>query len=160
MTTIHVTTHSRLSPEQVLAAGHDFSARRAEIFPAVSIPHFDVHELGQTTADVTEGTPVGVGINWERCDYDWSQSGSIKAVVTASNVYRPASSSWELRATPAEDGSRVEMIWVREFTRNTRGRFFGTLFRLIGKPIFTRDARRTIRNLERVAGVPTPARTP
>jgi hypothetical protein len=38
MTTIHVTTESRLSPEVVLAAGHDFSARRAEIFRAVSIP--------------------------------------------------------------------------------------------------------------------------
>ena len=85
MTTIHITTHSRLSPEQVLAAGYDFSARRTEIFHAVSIPHFEVHELGQTTADVTEGTPVGVGINWERCRYDWSQPGSVKAIVTDSN---------------------------------------------------------------------------
>jgi len=160
MSRIHVTTPSRLSPEVVLAAGHDFSARRAEVFPAVSIPHFEVHELNRSTADVTEGTPVGIGINWERCDYDWSQPGSVKAVVTDSNVYQPASSSWELRATPADNGSTVEMIWIREFTRNTRGRIFGTLFRLIGKPIFTREAKRTIRNLERVAGVPTPARTP
>jgi hypothetical protein len=160
MTTIHITTHSRLSPELVLAAGYDFSSRRAEVFPAVSIPYFEIHELGDTSADVTEGTPAGIGINWERCRYDWSQPGSVKAVVTDSNVYEPASSSWELRATPAERGSRVDMIWVREFTRNARGRFFGTLFRLIGKPIFTREARRTIRNLERVAGVPIPARTP
>jgi len=84
MRTIHVTTHSRLLPEVALAAGHDFTARRAEIFPAVSIPHCDVHELDHTTADVTEGTPVGIGINWERCDYDWSQPGSVKAVVTDS----------------------------------------------------------------------------
>jgi hypothetical protein len=160
MTTIHITTHSRLSPELVLAAGHDFSARRAEVFPAVSIPYFEVHELGDTSADVTEGTPAGIRINWERCRYDWSQPGSVKAVVTDSNVYRPASSSWELRAGPAERGSTVEMIWIREFTRNARGRIFGTLFRLIGKPIFTREARRTIRKLERVAGVATPARTP
>jgi hypothetical protein len=159
MTTIHITTHSHLPPDRVLAAGYDFSAQRAELFPAVSIPHFEVHELNQNTADVTEGTPAGIGINWERCDYDWSQLGSVKAVVTDSNVYRPASSSWELRATPAEDGSKVEMIWIREFTRNTRGRIFGTLFRLIGKPIFTREAKRTIRNIERVAGAPTPART-
>ena len=160
MRTIHVTTHSRLSPERVLAAGHDFSTQRAEIFPAVSIPHFEVHELNQSTADVTEGTPVGIGINWERCDYDWSQPGSVKAVVTDSNVYQPTKSSWELRAGPADNGSKIEMIWIREFTQNARGRIFGTLFRLIGKPIFTREAKRTIRNLERVAGVPTPARTP
>jgi len=62
MSTIHVTIQSRLSPERVLAAAYDFSARRTEIFPAVSTPHFEVHELGGTPADVTEGTPVGVGI--------------------------------------------------------------------------------------------------
>ena len=150
MTTIHITTHSRLSPERVLAAGHDFSDRRAEIFPAVSIPYLEVHQLTQTSADVTEGTPAGVGINWERCRYDWSQPGAVTAVVTDSNVYRPARSSWELRAAPAETGSKVEMIWIREFTHDARGRIFGTLFRLVGKPIFTREAKRTIRNLERV----------
>ena len=42
------------------------------------------------------------------------------------------------------------MIWIREFTHNARGRIFGILFRLVGKPIFTREAKRTIRNLERV----------
>jgi hypothetical protein len=150
MTTIHITTRSRLSPERVLAAGYDFSDRRAEIFPAVSIPHLEVHQLSQTSADVTEGTPAGVGINWERCRYDWSQPGAVKAVVTDSNVYRPASSSWELRAAPADSGSKVEMIWIREFTYSARGRIFGTLFRLVGKPIFTREAKRTIKNLERV----------
>ena len=41
------------------------------------------------------------------------------------------------------------MIWIREFTHNARGRIFGTLFKLIGKLIFTREAKRTIRNLER-----------
>jgi hypothetical protein len=150
MTTIHTTTHSRLSPERVLAAGYDFSARRAEIFPAVSTPYLKVHQLNQTSANVTEGTPAGIGINWERCRYDWSQTGSVKAVVTDSNVYQPANSSWELRATPAESGSTVELIWIREFTHDARGRTFGTLFRLVGKLIFTREAKRTIRNLERV----------
>ena len=71
MTTIHVTTDSRPSPERVLAAAYDSSVRRAEIFPAVSIPHLEVHELGDAFADVTEGRPVGSGINWERCHYDW-----------------------------------------------------------------------------------------
>jgi hypothetical protein len=47
MKTIHITTQSRLSPETVLAAGYDFSARPAEILPAVAIPQFEVHELSQ-----------------------------------------------------------------------------------------------------------------
>jgi hypothetical protein len=150
MTTIHVITHSRLSPERVLDAGHDFSPRRAEIFPAVSTEHLEVHELDRSYADVTEGTPAGVGINWERCRYDWSHAGSVKATVTDSNVYQPANSSWELRAAPAENGCKVEMIWIRHFTHDARGRIFGTLFRLVGKHIFTRQARLTVRNLERV----------
>ena len=45
------------------------------------------------------------------------------------------------------------MIWIREFTHDARGRIFGTLFRLIGRPIFMREAKRTIRNLERVEAI-------
>jgi hypothetical protein len=91
-----------------------------------------------------------IGINWERCGYDWSQPGSIKATVTSSNVYAPSGSSWELRATPTDAGSRVEMIWRREFTSSSRGRVFGTLFRLIGKPIFRRYARETLENVRQL----------
>jgi hypothetical protein len=150
MATIHITTHSVLPPDRVLAAGFDFSTRRAEVFPAVSLEHLEVHELSDSSADVTEGTPAGIGINWERCRYDWWRPGSVKAVVTDSNVYAPVSSSWELRAAPVDSGSRVEMIWIREFTPNARGRIFGTLFRLVGKPLFARQAKLTIRNLERL----------
>jgi len=149
MSTIHVIAESSLSPERVLAAGHDFSDRRPEIFPAVSTKYLDVHELDQTSADVTEGTRAGIGVNWERCHYDWSQPGSVKATVTDSNVYQPGS-SWDVRASPKARGSRVEMIWVRNFKRDARGKIFGTLFKLVGKPIFTHDANRTLRNLERL----------
>lgn len=147
MTTIRVIDDSPLVPERVLAAAHDFTDRRPEIFPAVSTPYLEIHELGETSADVTEGTRAGVGINWERCRYDWSQRDSVKATVTDSNVYEPES-SWELRATPAAGGSRVEMIWLRNFKRGGRGRIFGTLFKLVGKPIFTSQAKRILRNLE------------
>jgi len=147
MTTIHIVADSPLPPDRVLASGHDFSARRAQIFSAVRLDHFDVHDLGEDWADVTEGTPVGIGVNWERCRYDWSRPGSVKAIVTSSNVYAAPGSSWELRASPTAGGSRVEMIWVREFTRGPRGAIFGTLFRLAGKPIFGRYARETLEHL-------------
>jgi len=39
------------------------------------------------------------------------------------------------------------MIWTREFKPTTRGRVFGTLFRLLGKPMFGRYARQTLANL-------------
>ena len=148
--TIHVTIESCLSADRVLAAGVDFSERREEAFPAVSMKHMEVHELGATSADVTEGTFAGIGVNWERCRYDWSQPNSVMAKVIDSNVYAPRNSSWELRATPSDGGSTVEMIWIREFATNARGRIFGTLFRLLGKPIFSHGAKEILKNLEKL----------
>src|SRR5215470_16398662 len=151
MTTIHITMSSDLSPERVLAAGYDFSARRAEVFPAVSMDHFEIHALGTESADVTEGTPVGIGQNWERCQYDWSTPGVVTARVVDSNVYVPGSSCWTLRVTPDAAGSRVEMTWDREFRTGVRGRIFGTLFRIFGTRLFARYARQVLDNLETMA---------
>jgi hypothetical protein len=78
VTTIRVLAETSVAPERVLFAARDFSDRRAEIFDAVSVPKLKVHELGSASADVTEGTSAGIGDNWERCDYDWSQPGSMR----------------------------------------------------------------------------------
>ena len=96
--------------------------------------HLTVHELSETTADATEGTSVGIGTNWERCRYDWSEPGRVTATVTGSNVYAHPGSSWQLTATPSDRGSRVEMVWQRTFRRNPRGLLFGTLFRIAWPP--------------------------
>jgi hypothetical protein len=154
VTTIRVVTETSVAPDRVLFAAHDFSERRAEIFPAVSVPKLEVHEQSATSADVSEGTRAGIGENWERCDYDWSQPGSVTATVTDSNVYAVPGSSWEIKATSNGSGSRVEMIWVREFRRDTRGRIFGTAFRLFGNRIFGKYGRDILANLERVEGGP------
>ena len=97
---------------------------------------------------------AGIGDNWERCDYDWSQPSSVKATVKESNVYAVPGSSWEIKATPNESGSQVEMIWIRGFQRNARGRIFGTAFRLVGDRIFEKYGRDIVKNLEKIeAGV-------
>ena len=151
MATIRVVSETTVPPERVLKAAYDFSERRAQLFPAVELEHFKVHEIDGDSADVTEGTNTGpFGTNWERCRYDSSQSGVVSAPVTDSNVYEPAASSWEIRATPRGDGSEVEMVWERQFNGSARGIIFGTLFRTVGKPIFRRYAREVIENLERL----------
>ena len=141
---------SSLAPERLLEAAHDFSARRAEVWPAVSVPRLTVHDRGDTWADVTEGTRAGPVVNWERCRYDWSQPGSVTATVIDSNVYAVPGSSWELKAKPGDDGSSVEMIWARKFKSGPRGRLFGTAFRLVGARVFGRYAREVLENLERL----------
>jgi len=159
MSTIRIVLDSPLPPERVLAAACDFTDRREEIFPAVSVKRMEVHALGETSADVTEGTSVGLGANWERCDYDWSEPGSVKAPVKDSNVYEPAGSSWELTATPREGGSRVEMIWIRAFRRSPRGVIFNALYRTLGPRLFRGYAAELLENIERSAPS-SPERTP
>jgi hypothetical protein len=155
VTTIRVVGETSVPPDRVLLAAHDFSERRAAIFPAVSVPKLEVHEQRDTSADVTEGTRAGIGDNWERCEYDWSHPGSVTAVVKDSNVYAVPGSSWEIKATPNETGSRVEMTWVREFRGSARGRIFGTAFRLFGKRIFDKYGRDILANLEKVEAGPS-----
>lgn len=150
MTTIRVVAQTTLPPDRVLFAARDFSERRAEIFPAVSVPKLEIHSEDQTSADVTEATRAGFGDNWERCDYDWSKPGSVTATVTNSNVYAVPGSSWVIKATANDGGSQVEMAWIREFRGNARGRIFGTAFRLLGNRIFNKYGRDVLENLERI----------
>jgi hypothetical protein len=153
MTTIRVVGDSTLSPDVVLAAARDFSSRREAVFDAVSMERMEVHSMGSERADVTEGTSVGpLGVNWERCEYDWSEPGLVRAPVKDSNVYEPTGSTWEITAVPANGGSRVEMTWVRDFRRTPRGILFGTAFRTIGGPLFRRYARDILARMEETGG--------
>jgi hypothetical protein len=149
-TVISFVEETWLQPQQVLEAAYDFSLRRSEVFTAVPQKHFRIHSIGESTADVTEGTGAGIGINWERCRYDWSQPNSVTATVIDSNVYAFPGSLWEIRAVPRGQGSSVEMIWTRRFTRNVRGRFFGLLYRTIAQPMFHRYVREILENLEKL----------
>ena len=151
MLNITVVAKSAASPERVLAlAGTDFSARRAKVWGNVKESRLAVHERGATHVEVTEYGTGPAWFAWERSRYDWSQPGSVTATVTDSNVYAVPGSSWELRASPNANGSRVEMIWVRRFRPGPRGAIFGTLFRLIGRPIFRRYASDTLENLRKL----------
>jgi hypothetical protein len=153
--TVRITAECAAPAERVLAAAHDFTDRRSEIWPNVPKELMVVHAIGATTADVTEGTKKGPIYAWERCDYDWSMPGVVTATVTDSNVYA-CPSTWEIRATPNGTGSTVEMTWARTWRRNRLGRLFGVLYRVLGAGLFKGDVKRILRNIERLeAGDPT-----
>lgn len=128
MPTVHVVQESRLPAERVLEAGRDFSARRAELWPDVHVEHLVVHELDETSADVTEGNPWPIGFVWERLRYDWSEPGRIHGTVTDSNIFHPGS-TWELRAADTDSGSRVEVVAVRHL-KGVRGKVLWPAFPL------------------------------
>lgn len=86
MPTVRVVEHTPMPPERVLEAARDFSERRADLWPEVHLEHLNVHEAGETFADVTEGNPWPIGYVWERLRYEWSMPDSVKGVVTDSNL--------------------------------------------------------------------------
>lgn len=51
---VAVSAESSAAPDQVLAAGYDFSARRAQIWRNVKVKRLEVHESGDAWAVVTE----------------------------------------------------------------------------------------------------------
>jgi hypothetical protein len=122
--TLHITVSAptSASPEQVLAATRDTTDRRSRLWPNVQPRYYEVHEVGAHHADMTEGTWV-LGRMWERSRYDWSMPGVVSALVTDSNVLEPGTSTFEVRAVPAEGGgSDVEMTLQRTFRGSARGR--------------------------------------
>ena len=149
-TTIPVVEDTTVPPESVIQAAHEFSERRAKVFPAVSLRHMTVHSVGETTADVTEGTRLGPFVVWERCTYDWSQPGVVTATVSDSNVYGIPGSKWELAATGTPRGTRVEMTWTRRFQRRPLGRFMGFAYRHMGRRSFAKYGRDIVKNLEQL----------
>jgi hypothetical protein len=112
MPSVHVVDHTSVDSERVLEAARDFSARRAEMWPDVHVEHVQVHESTDTTADVTEGNPWPMGYVWERLLYDWSEPGLVRGTVKESNIFQPGS-TWQIRATSTNGGSRVEIHAVR-----------------------------------------------
>ena len=128
MPSVHVTDTTSAPPELVLAAAHDFSERRAELFPDVHVEHLTVHDIGEHDADVTEGNPMPVfGLVWERLHYDWSQPGTVKGTVVDSNLFKTGS-SWELRARAAQAHTVVEVIAIRRL--RGKGRLLAPIFPL------------------------------
>jgi len=149
--TIDIALETDLQPEVVLDAAHDFSMpRRSLIFNAVQPKYFIVHALRDGTADVTEGTRAGPIVNWERCDYEWSQPGKVKAIVKDTNVYAIPGSSWELNATRVDGKTRVRLIWTRAFNRRPKGLLFGFAYRTFGEKLFGTYAREIIQGLEKL----------
>lgn len=119
MPKVRVIDATTVAPERVLAAARDFSDHRAELWPDVRLDHFQVHEVGETFADVTEGNPWPIGIVWERLRYDWTEPGAVRGVVLDSNLFRPGS-TWELHAAATPKGTRVEVVADRRL-RPVRG---------------------------------------
>jgi hypothetical protein len=129
--------------EAVIGALTDFSEARVALWPNIDRKYFKVHEVGPTSAEVTEGSR-GV---WERTRYDWSRPGTVRIEVKDSNAFRPGS-WWAYTVEPrADGGSHVHLEFDRR-PRNLRGLALGALLSVSGDRIFGSFLQETLHRLE------------
>lgn len=135
---------TRATPQEVIGALTDFSERRLDVWPNIDRKYYKVHQVGNTSADVTEG---GSGV-WERAHYDWSEPGKVRISVEDSNAFRPGS-YWLYSVQPRPDGgSHVHLEFERR-PRNAKGLVLSALFILAGRRIFEHFLGDTLHRVER-----------
>jgi Polyketide cyclase / dehydrase and lipid transport len=135
---------STASPQEVIDAVKDFSERRGELWP--NVDSYEVTEVTKDFADVTEGTDA-LGKNfWARERYEWPEPGLVRTDTTDSNVFAPGS-SWQLRATAREGGSRVEVVNDRRMKRDPLSQAIGLALRLT-KSKYRKDLKRFLERVE------------
>jgi Polyketide cyclase / dehydrase and lipid transport len=132
---VDVTLETALPPEKVREALLDFSERRPEIWPGITPSLYEVYSVGETTAEIKEGTKLPVGAFWARERYDWSDPSTIRWTVQESNFCTPGSYV-SAKLSPREGGgTRVDLHWERTGT-TLLGRMIGRMIVLSkGKPI-------------------------
>ncbi|MFF2080136.1 hypothetical protein ACFVXG_35925 [Kitasatospora sp. NPDC058162] len=113
---------STLPAQDVRAVLTDFTPARAETWPSIDAEHFEVHALGDTWAEVTEGTAAA----WERARYDWEPDGDTVTVTTLDSKLFGPGGGWVFRLTPEDDGTRVDVQLTRQ-PQHFKGRMLAAL---------------------------------
>jgi hypothetical protein len=125
-TTFHANTTA--TPEQYVAGLTDFGPGRAQLFGNSADSYLEVHAIGTTEADVTEGS----GGVWERLHYDWSDPERVALTTTDSNAWGGRSGHTYSFTRNADRTTDIDYEVVRE-GKNLKGRFLELLFKTVAK---------------------------
>lgn len=117
MATIRFHQTTTATPEQFIAGLTDFGPGRSKLFKNSADAYLEVHNLGPTRADVTEGS----GGVWERLYYDWSDPHHVQLKTIDSNLFGGASGHTYTLTTQPDGTTAVDVVLVRE-GKNFRGR--------------------------------------
>jgi len=90
---------------------------------------------------------------WERNGYDWSRPGVVIGTVIDSNALLPGT-TFELRASPREGGSTVEMALDRRLRPGGWGRIGYGLNRIAGERAFASMLRTAQKGVEAASAGP------
>jgi Polyketide cyclase / dehydrase and lipid transport len=123
-----------LSSERVIGTLTDFSERRPEIWPGLHPSLYKVHSLGDTWAEVKEGSRLPGMTVWAIEHYDWSVPDTVTWTVKESNFCAPGSSV-SAQVVPGPGGSRIHVTWNRTGV-GLKGRMIVRMIKLSsGKPV-------------------------
>jgi hypothetical protein len=135
MPKVELDVETSVSPERARAALLDFSDRRPEIWPGIEPGLYEVYSVGETTAEVKEGSRLPGMSVWAVEHYDWSDPDLIVWTVRESNFCAPGSYVSAAIAARPGGGSRVHITWNRTPT-SFGGRVAALLIRATkGKPV-------------------------
>jgi hypothetical protein len=143
MSTITLSQPTTATPEQFVAGLTDFGPGRARLFPNSTDDYLEVHEQGETFADVTEGA----GGIWERLHYDWSDLSRVVLTTVDSNVWG-GKSGHTYTFTKQADGTTVVHAEVVREGKNLKGRLLGVVLGLFGRKVLGGALARTVRAIE------------
>jgi hypothetical protein len=144
---IHYEADGAISADRFVAALVDFSERRPALWPNLDAKFYELHELGDTWAEVTEGTDVLGGV-WARERYDWSEPGIVRLRLVEARDFRPGTLI-EYRVASRPDGGCHVAVDFQRIAASLRGRFVGLVVQLTGSRRFAADLRETLDRLAR-----------
>jgi len=150
MAKLHYEADGTVSPARFIAALTDFGPRRPELWPGLDAKFYELHELGGTWADVTEGTDFLGGV-WARERYDWSEPGIVRLTLQEAPDFVPGTIT-VYRVTPSPDGGCHVAVDFQRTAKSLRGRLVGVLVSLAGRRRFTAELQAA---LDRLATLPS-----
>jgi polyketide cyclase/dehydrase/lipid transport protein len=148
MPKVELDVETTVSPERVRAALLDFSDQRPQLWPGIDPSLYEVYAVGDTSADVQEGSKMPGMTIWAKEHYDWSEAELVTWTVQESNFCAPGSYVSALITPRGDGGSRIHVVWNRTPT-SIVGRVATVLIQLTGgKPVAT-SIRKAMTRLER-----------
>jgi len=148
MPTIHFHQITRLTAQQYVAGLTDFGPDRSKLFGNSADEYLKVHQLGRTSADVTEGS----GGIWERLHYDWSDPNDVVLTTTDSNVWGGASGHPYTFTRQPDGTTDIDVVVIRE-GKNLKGLLLGVVLRTIGRSVLGKAFTNSVKAVEARNGV-------
>ena len=147
--TLTTTVESDVSVEVIRRGLLDFSDRRPDRWPTLDPKTYRVHSVGETTAEITEGSPFPKV--WSRELYDWSHPTIISWTAQESNFCTPGSQIvMDIKPT-STGGSTVDVTWDRT-AANMRGRVNLAVIRLGGTRLLTWATKKSLDDVAKSYG--------